>query len=632
MKRLLSVIGVAVDDGGKMRTGRPTVEDILEQAQKCERIYSGLWDKFEEDEKFYECDFKERLNIPNEFADDRIVLPTARDVVDVAINHTDIHNARVFANKKGISERAIEAAEMLRKLGLGIIHQTNVESQIAPGHVSSKHFWIHGLGVLKTIWDVDRWPDKPLQKEGEPEKDYAERLDEWRFETHRSIPIIIQAINPANIMPDPHYGGNLYIFERHKKLLFDAKRLWPHWDNPKGKHIEDAEVEYISYWDKDYRCDLVDGEPILKVKGGVGKHGYGFIPYTLIESGLGNLSKDALPEKRYVGLLRYIFDLLISESTNYSMCDILMKRETMKGGYITGIDAEGLPEVRQEYGKYWPIGNKDVQFHDWETKLASREAYAHLALTHDLISEHAAPSSVRGLPAEGVRSAAHMRLMETAGAAIYQYGTPAFAYGWANVLSKCAMLVKNVIPGDFEIWTKTPSDEFDVVIKKELLKEPFSFQVEFAPISEEDEYRRHDDLERLVQTKIITIPWARRQMSNVDPIAMEREEQKEQLRNAPEYIQVKTQYLVGKLAGAISQRQAAEGIVTGGEPMTPEMPGAQTGMPPPGQTPLMGGMVPPIRQVAPPGSAQEIQNRLKQLRSQTSMAPMQGVGGGGARV
>ena len=603
-----------------MKKGKPTVEDIKEQVEKCTTHYSGVHRLFKDvDEKFYNLEFKELLNIPVEFGADAIVTPTSRDVVDTAVNHTDIHNARVFVNKKGTSNRSEESSEMLKKLGLGIIHRTNVESQIAPGHVGAKHFWLHGLAVFKTIWDADRWPDKPAQKEGETEEEYAERLDEWRAENHLSLPIIIQAINPYTIMPDPYYGGQLYVIERHKKLKFDAAKIWPHLKSLQSGGSDD-EVEFISYWDKDYRCDLVDGFPILKVKGGVAKHNYGFIPYTLIESGLGNLSIEAKPEQRYVGILRYIKDMLVSESINYTLCNILMKRETLKGGYVTGADAEAISEIKQEYGKYWPVGDKDVQFHDWEAKLAPDAAYRHLALTSDYIASHAAPRSARGMSEMGVRSGSDRRLIMAAASAIYQYASPAFANGWANILSKCAMLVKNVIPGDFEMWTRTPTDEFDVVVRKSLMKEPFNYYVEFAPISEEDEYLRRDSIIKMVGSGLATRNWGRKQISSIDIREMELEEEKQKLKDDPTLHALVVQVAGAKLNEVLTQA----GLV----PAPPPMQGGG-GMAPPGAT--NRGTVPPIPQRAPLGSAQELENRIKARVGTNPAVPFQGMGGGGNR-
>ena len=595
---------------------KPTVDEIKEQYEKDKKIYSAVQQKFEEDERFYNLDFQDKLNIPEEFKADKVVLPTARDVVDTAVNHTDINNARVFANKKSTSAISEEPAEMLRKFALGLIHRTNVESQIAPGHVGAKHYWIHGLAVFKTVWDADRWLDKPIQKENEPEDVYNLRLDEWRTTSHLSLPIIIQAVNPACIMPDPYTGGNLYVFETHTRSVFDTRIQWPNWTNPLGKGNDD-EAEYISWWNNTYRCELIDGEPLKKVGGGVWKHKYGFIPYTLIESGLGNLSKSAKPEDRYVGLLRMIFDLVVSESTNYTLHDILMKRETLKGGQIIGGDANEVVEIKQAYGVYNRLP-EGVELRDWEIKVPPQSSMAHLALTHDYIAGHAAPRSVRGLSETGVRSGADRRLIMTEAAAIYRYATPAFAHGWANILTKCATLVKNVIPGDFEIWARTPADEFDVQVKKNLFREPFNFYVEFAPISEEDEYRRHDDLERLVSAGIVTKDWARRQMSNVDAKAMEREEEKEKLRLSPAYNQIKDQYLalrMNEVLGVVPQQPQGQGGVV---PGTPTQEAGRR-------------MVPPIPQRAQPGSAEALQNQMAQMRSQVPISPTQGQFGGGNR-
>ena len=612
------------------RGDRPTKDDILKEFEFCKKYYSKLQTCYETDEQFYNLDFKNRLHIPSEFENDAVILPTARDVVDTGINHTNIFNARVFTNKKGTSAISKDSAEMLRKLGLGIIHGINVESRIAPAHVGAKHYWKHGLAVFKTIWDADRWVDKPEQK-GESDDAYAKRLDKWRAGQHLSLPIVIKAIHPYHIMPDPYTGGDYYVIEWYKRKLYDIKRIWPRYQEKKGREPDDL-IECFSFWTDKYRAEFVitstgddpiAGEAMLRLPGGVVAHKYGFNPYTLIESGLGDEDTQNRPENRYVGLLRKMYDLLVSESMNYTLNDILMKRETMKGGYITGADAEALGEVKQEYGKYWPVGDKDVEFHDWESKVPPEAAYRQLATTHDYISAHAAPRSARGLSEVGVRSGADRRLIIAEASAIYQYATPAFQNGWAQILSKCAMLVKNVIPGDFEIWTKTPTDEFDIVVKKDLIREPFNYYVEFAPISEEDEYRRQDSLLKMWNNGngITTQEWTWDQMSNVDPERMRKQQEKENLRRMPSYNQIKDQTM------AMLYQQALQQFGLQGQPAQAQQgaQGAQTQ----GQRPL----VPGIPNRAPLGSGQDIDNQLRNLVQQGSSGIQsgQGLGGGGNR-
>jgi len=594
-----------------MNKTKPTVEEIKTIISKCDDIYGGLQRLYEKDEQFYELDFQQLLNIPKEYAWEGIVLPTSRDMVDSFVDHIDISNARVFANKKGIHKSNIEEAEMMRKFYLGLIHRTNVESDISPWRVAAKHYALHGLAVLKTVWDADNWLNAPSQKAGESDESYAERVGDWRGNHHLSSSHIIRAINPYCITPDPYYGGRLYVIERHKKLRFDAERLWPHWKNPEGKKA-DEEVEYSSYWDKDYRCDLVDNEPVLRIKGGVVKHNYGFIPYTLIESGLGNLSQDATPEKRYVGMLRYMFDLLIAESRDFSISDIVLAKTAWPWFTIEGDDAEAVTEVKMTFGTgtKLPPGTKVVP---QIPQVPPDALNMHLARTTDYISAHAAPRSVRGLSEAGVRSGADRRLIIAEASARYQYSKDAFRNGTAQALIKCAKLAKYVVPGKFVLWARTAADgEIDVTVDKNKMKEPFDCYIEFAPISEEDEYRRHDDLERLVSSGIVTRDWARGQMPNIDPIQMRRDEEKELLRNSPEFMQIKSQYLSAKLQELL-----------GGVVQPPGQPQGQS-------APEAGRrMAPPTTERAPLGSIPQMQQGWP--KSPTSISPTQGQGGGGNR-
>lgn len=614
-----------------MKNGKITPEEIKDELlPKCKEVYGPLWDKgYALDELYYELKFADKMDLPTEFADEGIVLPTARDMVDTFVDHIDIDNARVFVNRKGTSQASADEQEMMRKFYLGLIHRTNVESDISPWRVAAKHYALHGLAVFKTVWDADRWIDKPEQNDGESETDYADRIEEWQSQTHQSIPIVIQAINPNCIMPDPSYGGRQFVIEEQSRMCFDASRRWPHWSNPEGKKL-DQPVTYISYWDEDYRCDMIDGEPILKVKGGVVKHKYGFIPYVLIDSGLGNMAADGDPLKRYVGMLRYMFDLLVAESRDFSISDIVLKKAGFPYLTISGKNAAMVTEISQKYGVANRIPFDDVKIEEVVSKVPPEALNAQLYRTSDYISAHAAPRSVRGLGEVGVRSGADRRLVLSEAAARYQYSEEAFKHGTSKVLTNCARLMKNVVPGDIRVWAKTPSDSFDIEIKKEKMREPFTCYVEFAPISEEDEYRRHDDAERLVASGIVTRQWARTQMSNIDPQAMEVEEEKEKLKNDPNIQSIVAQYVGGRLANAISQRSAAEGLSAGlpPPPMGQPMGQPQGGMPPGG---VPRQMAPPVTERPPIGSAEALQNQLASLRSKKPMKPQQGIGGGGNR-
>ncbi len=598
-------------------TSKPPVKEIQELYTDAERRYaeSGLFDKFEQDEQYYELDFKSLLKIPTDYASEATVLPTARDMVDTCVDYTNIDNVivKVPIRKDTPADRG--RAEVLRKFGYGVLYRNNVESSIAPLRVGAKFYWLHGLTIIKDVWDADRWVDKPERKEDESENDYNNRIDEWRSDHHDSIPIVLQAINPGCVMLDPSYDGQGFVFETREELVYNVKQRYPQWKNYNNRGITEK-VKHISYWDRNYRCELFDDEPILKVSGGVAKHSYGFIPYVPIDSGLGNISKENDLAKRYVGILRYMIDLLRSESRDYSLADILLAREILTGGFIKGADAALVKEISAKYGEWTPLGNAELV--PYESKLPPQELAQYLGITSDYISAHAAPRSARGLSESGVRSGSDRRLIQAQAAQRYQYSNQAFRHGVAKVLSNCARIMKNVVPGDINIWAKTPNDEFDIEIKKDQMKEPFVFYVNFSTESDEEKYRLHDDLERLTESGIYPVDFAREQLPNVDVDRLKRMEQKQVILRSDPIQQLLIQATAGKLAQRLQGAELAQ--------LPPPL-----SQPAPQPQPMPGNMTQGIPNIAPLGSAQDLQNQMRNMRSNVPIHPGQGQGGGGAR-
>jgi hypothetical protein len=591
---------------------KPTIESIkqlITDAEKNDKL-TKLQSAFKEDETFYELEFKDRINIPDEYKAQAIVLPTARELIDTFSDNIAVDNARVTVNKIGIYKTSELAAEMMRKIYMGLIYRWMVESDISPFEVAKKHYALHGITVLKTVYDADLFYSKAPNKTSE---DY----DKWRDENSTSMPVVMKPIHPANIILDPYYGGRQWVVERHKNLLVDMKRLYPKFSNPNGMSDEEY-VEFISYWDKDYRCDMIDGEPIF----GVMKHNYGFIPYTVIETGLGNMSIDNDPVKRYVGLLRYVTDMLLSESRDYSLNDVVMATSAMPHGFLEGENSAAVTEIDKKLGAInrLPSG---VTYKEVISQMPPSEMMMHLANTSARLAAHGAPNSVRGLPEQGVRSGSDRRLMISQASVRYQYATKAFEHGVAQALIKCARIIKNIVPVDLELWAKTPADEFDVKVDKSLMKEPFTCYVEFSPVSEEDEYRRHDDLLRLYNNGngLTTKRWSRSRLSNVDPIAMEEQELEEKIRLSPAYQQWFNTVINQRLQETMPQPPPMQ---SGTVPQS--MP--ETGMSNEG---INRNLVPPNSPKPVPGSAEALQNEIKNRMGTNPNAGQQGMGGGGMR-
>ena len=595
-----------MDKERRMKAGKPTTDEILELYRKTKDIYLPLAEDFANDEKYYELDFKELLQLPAEFKTEGVVVPTARDMVDTFVDHIDVGNAKIQVNKKGTSEKSTEAVEMQRKFAYGLIYRTKVEADISPWRVAAKHYALHGLAVFKVLWDADLTPDG--------KNDYSE------------IPIVIQAVNPACVYPDPGYGGRAYVFEAHEQTRLAVSERYSHFKNPAGKNIDEM-IEMVSFWTPKYHAEFADGQPLLNIESGVDTHKYNFLPYIFIDTGLGNVDKKNDPRKRYVGILRYIRSLLVSESRNYSISDVVLALTAWPWGYLEGENAHLVQKVEQKFGT-WTKLPKGVKPIPMTPQVPPRALSEHLDRTYGYISGHAAPASLRGMPEEGVRSAADRRLMIAEGGTKYKYSEEAFKHGTAKVLDLATRLMKNIIPDTVRVWAMPAADDIDVEVDRDLLIPPFTYYVEFAPVSEEDEYRRHDDLERLVQTGIYTPEFAWKQMSNVNPKEMEIMVEKFKINNDPNLHQMLMQYAMGIAMQAVQKRMAAEGAQ--GQLVLPGMGTLGSGIQG-GTEETMGRMTTGIPNTAQPGSASALQNTLANIRSKKPINPMQGMGGGGAR-
>ena len=98
------------------KKNKPITEEILTLYDDTKKRYveSGIWGQWEQDESFYELDFKSKLMLPDEFKAEGVVLPTARNLVDTCCDNTDIFNVRIWVNKKGESKKSEDESNLLK--------------------------------------------------------------------------------------------------------------------------------------------------------------------------------------------------------------------------------------------------------------------------------------------------------------------------------------------------------------------------------------------------------------------------------------------------------------------------------------------------------------------------------------
>ncbi len=624
---------------------KPTIEEVKGLHRSSTTYWEPAHSLFKQDETYYESNFAAALNLPNELNWKPTVLPTGRDMVDACVDNTAIQNMRVTVGDMGTTRSANVSEQMLRYLCLGVAYRNETENQSSFLQVGSKHFWNHGLGIIKTVYDANRSSSKPeWDLTAESEVEYKDRLDDWQLEKDVKIPIVLLPVHPCTFMADPFEGGGRFNFETREELLFNVKTKYPKWSNPLQKKIGDSgdtTVEHVSFWTPYWRGEFYDWEPVGPGKSGLWHHKYGFIPYTVIQSGLGNMDSKNDPAKRYVGILRYVQDLLISESRNYSLQDYVLANGAMPFFTVEGdVNAPmGNTDARinTSFGEVneLPPGRKLVAH---SRAILPESLRQHVAIAADYVAAHAAPNSIRGLGEEGVRSAVDRRQITAQAATRYAYAVTAFKNGMAKVFQNCAKVYTRVVPDDITVWANTGREgAFRQKIEKDKLKEPYIVYVDFSPVNELDEMRRHEDFLRMKEAGVVTNDWIWDQMSNVNPLAMALQERKTWIRSLPSYAKTFDMYAGARMMEAVTVRARAEAAenpppadLTGaGAPaanaVVPSP--AATGAPPPSPTQM------PREQAmsAMPGSQEAMDNERRRMMGPNPNAGMQGQGGGGNR-
>jgi len=164
------------------------------------------------------------------------------------------------------------------------------------------------------------------------------------------LPVKFLTPEPMSIYADPdEYNGvpkRLVIWA--SRLPWLVARTYPGWGNPKNRKASD-EVEWLAYWDKDYRYFEADGEPVLM--DGIQPNIFGFVPYVHAVSGFGSLSEDGDPASLIIGRLRKSRDKLVRDCAISSTIDaiIYLMGQPQTDFRITDKNVLPSPTMIQDY-------------------------------------------------------------------------------------------------------------------------------------------------------------------------------------------------------------------------------------------------------------------------------------------
>lgn len=494
-------------------------EDLIKLEDEMKtQVYDGLFDEMDEDERFYNLDIAEYLNIPEKFINDATILPTTREVVQAAVNHVNPVFRRVNVPRRTATPKGTQQAQTLKKFYTSILTWFERQPATSPFRDANIHLGVYGKADFKILFDRTKRPDKPKREQFKLDEEYEEALADYEASIAENLPYTLLVPHPRSVMPDPWNDPPQWHIETGRQRVGFLKSMYPNWEVPGNKKLSDI-VDYIEYWDNKVKSIVIDNKPALKAADGSGivRHKWRVSPYVTGASGLGYDDSEHKPESRYVGLIRFVRDVIVSESRSFTISDIILKNEAWPVRVAEGERANEMPIIKlDEYGVIQPVP-PGVVIKDLKSELPPEMLMNHMGITNGIISSATAPRVVRGLSQTGMRSGFDRQL--AMGEARLQYDPMARAVEamLTKLCFKAGMLLETLGKGQLSIAAGATEDEF-VNISPSDFKGHHSVQVEVNVLEPEDEIRRNQDAAQMVAAGLWSPQTAiRKRFPELDP-------------------------------------------------------------------------------------------------------------------
>ncbi len=468
-----------------------TEKDLVELKNDMVTYFSKLHAEMVIDEKYHDLDFTDQLSLPSKFASQGVILPTAREVVETAVDHIAPNNRRVEVPRRAGNQAAAKQAKLLRRFYAALLFYLEQGAPVSPFREILKHLTVWGISVAKFSYDERKWMDKPA-----PGMD----LEEWRNFQATNMPFNLQILHPSEVLFDPWHDPSEWVLQVSKKYVGDLISTYPDWGNPRN-HKRIAKVDVIEFWSTSHRAVLINKNE-WGLKGGVVENKATIHPYIIGSSGLGIDGSEHTPDKRFVGILRYLRGILQSESRNYSIADIVMKSGAWPVRVLVGDRASEVGPLNLEYGTLQPMP-EGVTVENLSPELPPGMVMEHLSIANNIISAAAAPRVVRGGSNPGTRAGFQQQL--AIGEARLRYAPLAEASErmLTQICVKAGILMETVVPGPISLGPGSTHEVFSNISGKDF-KGHHALRIKVNVLAPEDEIRKQQGVIQLVAAGLMS--------------------------------------------------------------------------------------------------------------------------------
>ena len=387
-------------------------------------VYGNYFAAVDLDNDYYNLEYPNKTQIiPREWIQQGIgatIPPTARNAVDNLADHI-LTTPHIFVPARPTNSEQQEEqdlAERKRQFLRSFWDQVKIQQGDPISH-GKKKLIKDGRIVLKKSLRWDLIPDPPQEDASRKEK-LAYRRDLKKLGESEFLWSIINCPTETIIEDPSDCYDPKYVYEFYKIYAGDARRMYEGMEDHLADYKDTDKVEYVEMWTRPHGDS--PGEYVIWCKGervheGINPYHWetaqsteenpvysGYVPYVIRDSGWGEISAEAKPEEKYVGVLRYAHPMLETEARQLTAVDIQMRFSTFAPVITRNISEDNDAPIEIGPGKRINLmDDQEIRFESLPEVPMS--AFNLINKVHDYTNELSKASILSGNVQRGVETA-----------------------------------------------------------------------------------------------------------------------------------------------------------------------------------------------------------------------------------
>lgn len=476
-----------------------TAEDALELIREMEAYYRKSMVAFEEDDRYYEGDLEDVVEVPNGF--DITIPTTGRAIIDEAVDNVEPYDMFIRYAPRKFGKAAQEEAESVQRFIKNTWtywRQTNSDIDILRDFI--KNLFKNGKGIFKIVPDWSLWPtldaeEEALLKENGKLKDRVELIKQLRTE---NFPIMCRSISPRHIMEDPTMDARkLWCIEKYDTSIDEVRnRFAKHEEilrDPNPYNFIIKELWTATWVDWNGRIHLGKhwifcNETLLEEE----ENPYHEIPYVIKHSGFGYESYDGTPEKKAVGFFTtQVKSMIRAEVRRLTHIDAMMSQFSfpimLLPDSADDIDFDTDPGAIN-YVPETVLENAQSIF--LQTKLPAPEYMQSISMIQSQIERGTTQRAVRGAGVPGTDSAAQLAMITSQAKLRLEPVKKGTEDAVDAVNALLLRFAAEIIDEDLSIFCAEPAGPDKYVLKPDYVRGRYRTRTTFQPNEDQIKERK----------------------------------------------------------------------------------------------------------------------------------------------